>query len=174
MPTPIPNPIRLEVLKRMSALLAAEINGTNGYVSDIGGRVYRGRGFFGDETPLPCLSILEAPIPLDQIPMARDNEAQAGPWELVVQGWVKDDRENPTDPAHVLLADVKRCLAIERKKANWSVSPDQGIFGLGRSVTGLYIGPGVVRPPEEISAKAYFWLTITLDLAEDMTEPYTT
>lgn len=171
MPT-LDNPIRLEVLKRMSDLLATEINGTNGYVSDIGGRVYRGRGFFGDETPLPALSILEAPLPLDQVPTARDNTAQAGPWELVVQGWVKDDRENPTDPAHVLLADVKRCLALERKKTvNWS-RPEDGIFGLGREVTSLYIGPGVVRPPEEISAKAYFWLTITLDIAEDMEEPY--
>lgn len=168
----ITNPIRLEVLRRMSALLADTLDGTNGYVSNIDGRVYRGRAFYGEETPLPALSILEAPIPLDQVPSPRDNTSQAGPWELVVQGWVKDDRENPTDPAHVLMADVKRCLAIERKKMSWG-SPDQGIFGLGRHVTAMYIGPGVVRPPEEISAKAYFWLTITLDIAEDMEDPYT-
>ena len=46
------------------------------------------------------------------------------------------------------------------------------ILGLGRQVTKLYIGPGVVRPPDEVSAKAYFWLTITLDLAEDLEHPY--
>lgn len=172
MPT-ITNPIRLEVLKRLSALLADTLDGTGGYVNNVGGRVYRGRAFYGEETPLPAISILEAPIPLDQVPSAKDNTSQMGPWELVVQGWVKDDRENPTDPAHVLLADVKKCLAIERKKALRSYDPTEGILGLGRQVTAMYIGPGVVRPPEEISAKAYFWLTITLDIAEDMEDPYT-
>ena len=171
MPT-IPNPIRLQVLKNMTAMLE-EITVANGYVNEMVGRVFRGRGVYGDETPLPALSILEAPIPLDQLPSAKDNTAQTGPWELVVQGWVKDDRANPTDPAHVLLADVKKRFALERRKADWD-KPEDGIFGLGRSVTSMYIGAGVVRPPEEISAKAYFWLTITLDIAEDMAEPYTT
>lgn len=172
MPTPITNPIRLEVLKRMTAALE-EITPANGYVHNLAQRVFRGRGVYGDETPLPALSILEAPIPLDQLPSAKDNPNLAGQWELVVQGWVEDDRRNPTDPAQVLLADVKKRLAIERKKVDWD-QPEQGIFGLGRSVTALYIGAGVVRPPEEISAKAYFWLTITLDIAEDMAEPYET
>lgn len=166
----IDNPLRLEVLKRMTAVLE-EITVTNGYQHDLLGRVHRGRGLYGDETAIPCLSILEAPIPLDQLPSARDNVGQVGPWELVVQGWVNDDKRNPTDPAHVLLADVKRRLALERKKANWDL-PGDGIFGLGRTVDKMYIGPGVVRPPEEISSKAYFWLTITLDIVEDMTEPY--
>jgi len=172
MPTPITNPIRLEILKRMTVALQ-EITVLNGYVNDLEGRVFRGRGVYGDETPLPALSILEAPIPLDQLPSAKDNVNLAGTWELVVQGWVNDDRKNPTDPAQVLLADVKKRLALERKKVD-ADQPENGIFGLGRSVFGLYIGAGVVRPPEEISAKAYFWLTITLDIAEDMSEPYTT
>lgn len=166
----IDNPLRLEVLVRMTAVLE-EIMVTNGYRHDLLGHVHRGRGLYGDETAIPCLSILEAPIPLDQLPSARDNVTQSGPWELVVQGWVADDKRNPTDPAHVLLADVKRRLALERKKANWE-EPTNGIFGLGRTVDKMYIGPGVVRPPEEISSKAYFWLTITLDIVEDMTQPY--
>lgn len=171
MPT-LANPIRLEILKRMTDVLK-EITPANGYVTDILDHVYRGRGVYGDETPLPALSILEAPIPLDQLPSAKDNQSLAGQWELVVQGWVDDDRKNPTDPAQVLLADVKKRLAIERKKLDWD-KPEDGIFGLGRFVTAMYIGAGVVRPPEEISAKAYFWLTITLDIAEDMAEPYET
>lgn len=172
MPTTILNPVRLEALKRMTDVLK-EITILNGYATDLNEQVYRGRGVYGNETPLPALSILEAPIPLDQLPSAKDNQSLAGQWELVVQGWVVDDRANPTDPAHVLLADVKKRLALERKKVDWD-DPADGIFGLGRSVTALYIGAGVVRPPEEISAKAYFWLTITLDMAEDMAEPYET
>lgn len=166
------NPVRLQALKNLTEVLEG-ISIADGYQHNMVGSVFRGRGVYGDETPLPALSILEAPIPMDQLPSAKDNTAQSGPWELVVQGWVKDDRANPTDPAHVLMADVKRMLALERRKADWD-DPEFGILGLGRTVTAMYIGAGVVRPPEEISAKAYFWLTITLDMAEDMAEPYTT
>lgn len=164
------NPLRLEVQKRMCEVLKT-ISIANGYSLDIGENVFRGRGVFGDETPVPCLSILEVPIPLDQLPPPQAATLSSGGWELVIQGWVKDDKKNPTDPAHFLLADVKKCLVGEMKKANWD-EPEDGIFGLGRSVTKLYIGAGVVRPPEEVSAKAYFWLTITLDLAEDLEHPY--
>lgn len=167
---PLDNPVRLEVQRRLSAALG-EITETAGYKHTLTGNVFRGRVVFGDETPLPSLSILEAPIPLDQLPSAKDNGNQAGPWELVVQGWVKDDKVNPTDPAHVLMADVKQRLALERRKSDWD-EPEEGILGLGRVVTAMYIGAGVVRPPDEISAKAYFWLTITLDIAENMAEPY--
>lgn len=166
----ITNPIRLEIQKRLSDAIQ-EITIANGYLHDLAGAVWRGRNVFGDETPVPAISILEAPIPIDQLPSAKDNENLAGPWELVIQGWVKDDRQNPTDPAHILLADVKRRLALERVKAS-AFRDEDGILGLGRSVTALYIGPGVVRPPDEISSKAYFWLTITLDIAENMAEPY--
>lgn len=164
------NPLRLEIQMRMSDVLKT-ISIANGYSLDIGENVFRGRGVFGDETPVPALSILEVPIPLDQLPPPVDSHMSSGGWELVIQGWVKDDKKNPTDPAHFLLADVKKCLAGEMKKANWD-QPEDGIFGLGRSVTKLYIGAGVVRPPEEVSSKAYFWLTITLDLAEDLEHPY--
>jgi len=167
---PLSNPVRLEVQKRLSEALG-EVTTAAGYQHDLTGRVYRGRVVFGDETALPALSILEAPIPLDQLPSAKDNDSQSGPWELVVQGWVKDDKANPTDPAHVLMADVKQRLARERRKSDWD-KPEDGILGLGRVVTAMYIGAGVVRPPDEISAKAYFWLTITLDIAENMAEPY--
>ncbi len=163
-------PFRLEVQKRLSAILA-EIDGTNGYIVDLAGNVFRGRSVFGDETPLPSVSILEAPIPLDQLSPPVDSPASSGGWELVLQGWVKDDKANPTDPAHILMADVKRRLAIEKKKANADRDED-GILGLGRTVTKMTIGPGVVRPPDEISAKAYFWLSLTLDIVEDLEQPY--
>jgi len=168
---PWSDPLRLEIQKRLSTLLGS-IAIADGYAHDIAGRVYRGRSVFGDETPLPALSILEAPIPLDQLPSARDNDNLVGGWELVLQGWVRDDKANPTDPAHPLLADVKRCLTIEKRKVDYNGGPENGILGLGLYVTAMYIGPGVVRPPDEISAKAYFWLTITLDIAENMAEPY--
>lgn len=170
MPT-LDNPIRLEVQKRMTAALE-EITVAEGYQFDLEGAVFRGRMVYGDESPLPMLSILEPPIPMDQLPPPSTSNTQTGQWELIIQGYCRDDRENPTDPAHVLMADVKRRLALEKAKTNWD-SPEDGIFGLGRQVLNLYIGVGVVRPPDDISAVAYFWLSIMLDLAENFAEPYT-
>lgn len=164
------NPLRLEVQKRLSAALE-EITPANGYVFDFSGRVFRGRAAFGEGDPLPMLSILEVPIPLDQLPPPQPSALSSGGWELMVQGFAEDDRRNPTDPAHVMLADVKRRLVQEKRKLDWK-KPEDGPFGLGRFVTNILMGPGVVRPPDELSAKAYFWLTVQLDLAEDLDDPY--
>jgi hypothetical protein len=40
-------------------------------------------------------------------------------------------------------------------------------------VTKITTGIGTVRPPDEVSAKAYFWLLIVLEIVEDVTDPYT-
>jgi hypothetical protein len=177
---PLTNPLRLEVHKRLSAALR-EITPANGYVSDFSGaegstdnKVFRGRAVFGAKDPLPMISILEVPIPIDQRPPPGDSTYSSGGWELMIQGFAVDDRENPTDPAHVMLADVKKRLAKERKKLSWgpAAGPSAGVFGLGRSITNMKLGPGVVRPPDEVSAKAYFWLTIELELVEDLEDPY--
>lgn len=173
----VADPLRLHVIRTICDGLRTITPG-NGYVLDFSGaedsddnRVFRGRTVFGANDPLPAISILESPIPLDQLPSPRDATVTSGPWELVVQGFFEDDKVNPCDVAYVGLADVKKYLALERKKAN-AFRDEDNIFGLGRVVTGMNIGQGVVRPPDEISAKAYFWLTLALDIAEDLEEPY--
>ena len=163
-------PVRLRVLKAMTECLK-EITTANGYRTELNGQVFRGRVIFGDNDPIPMACILEVPIPLDQTPPPTDSEFSTGGWEIMIQGFVTDDPENPTDPAHFFMADVKKRLAIEKRKA-LAMDAAQGIFGLGNFVTGLRIGAGVVRPPDEISAVAYFWLTITLDMVEDLADPY--
>lgn len=163
-------PLRLRILKAMTAALK-EISVANGYHTDLDEKVYRGRVVFGENDPIPLISILEVPIPLDQIPPPVDSEFSTGGWELMIQGFVEDDPENPTDPAHYFMADVKKRLALEKRKALAMVA-SEGIFGYGNFVVGMRIGSGVVRPPDEISAKAYFWLTITLDMVENLADPF--
>ena len=169
------SPLRLEIQKRLTVVLE-QITPSNGFVMDFSAttvkRVFRGRAVFGDNDPIPMLSILEAPIPIDQLPAPADSGMSSGGWELVIQGFFKDDKENPTDEAHVGLADVKKRLAMEAMKSLLLSHPNDGILGLGNDVLKMQIGPGVVRPPDEISAKAYFWLNLQLDLAEDLTDPY--
>ena len=149
------------------------------------GCVFRGRDGFGENDPLPMISILEPPLPIDQIVPGPRNPGSNGEWDLMIQGFVEDDKKNPTDPAHWLLADVKAVLAAEkiRKLPQSAGAPDP--FGLGTSaVVGgknvgnciqeiKVIGPGVVRPPEiGVSNKAFFWLTLTLKIAEDISNPF--
>lgn len=163
------DPFRLRVQKGLAAALE-QITPANGYRHDLTGAVFRGRDTFGATDPLPMLSILEAPIQPDQPPSIDDAADEHGRWEVVIQGFVADDKKNPTDPAHVLMADVRRALALERKNRNGRGVYD--MLGMGGLVTGLDIGSGVVRPPDELSAKAYFWLTIVLHIVEDLENPY--
>ena len=157
----MPVPLRLRILKALTASLEQAVFEYTPEVGDawpsvtMTGRVFRGRVVFGEDDPLPMFSILEAPIPLDQVPSGADNTGSTGLWELLIQGFVDEDHKNPTDPAHYLMAACKERLAIEKAR-----NRDFQILGLGKHVTGLDIGAGVVRPPDEISAKAYFWLKI--------------
>lgn len=163
-------PFRLRVQDALTACLE-QIRPINGYTFDLAGAVFRGRDTFGDSDPLPMVAILEPPVPPDQIDTPRDETGGYGTWELLLQGFVDSDPanpKNPTDPAHFLLADVKRALAKEKKRArDWLTLG----FENGR-VEIKAIGQGVVRPADEVSAKAYFWLNVTLRIAEDHEDPF--
>ena len=177
----MPDPLRLVIQKALCAKLR-EITVANGYALDFRGeglnkgdapqRVFRGRTVYGTSDPLPMLSVLETPIPLEQLEPPKSSGLSSGSWELMVQGFFADDSENPTDPAHVGLADVRKILAIESLKPEVDHT-NKGILDLGNHITGLKIGAGVVRPPDEVSDKAYFWLLIEIEMNEDLTEPYT-
>lgn len=167
------DPIRLRVLKALTAALE-EITPDEGFEFDLTGAVFRGRLVYGSGDPLPMISILEPPIAPDQLPQPQDGTYSTGEWELLIQGFLKDDKKNPTDPAHRLMAEVKMKLAEVKQAPETSRyvgGESEPILGIPE-VTRLSIGAGVVRPPDEISEKAYFWLNITLALAEDLLKPY--
>lgn len=160
------DPTRLRVLKRLTGVLQ-EITPANDYRNDLSKCVFRGRVTFGEQDPLPMICILETPLQPEQFGTPPDNPARHGQWDLTIQGFVDDDFENPTDPAHYLVADVIRRLAVEKRR-----NIDFKLFDMGDVVTDIRIGVPVVRPPDELSAKAYFWLPVTLTIAEDLDKPY--
>jgi hypothetical protein len=161
-----------------------EITPANGYINDLSDKttghltdacVFRGRDLFGDNDPVPMLSILESPTPPEGL--AAPMGAVVGQYslDLLVQGFAQDDKQNPTDPAHVLMADVKQRLGKElsRKRGNQHDPFGMGVStGTANIITSLKIGPGLVRPPDSLSAKAYFWLTLSVGLAENVELPY--
>ncbi len=184
------DPFKLRVLTAFTAAFKT-ITPDAGYVNDLSdqvtldeddveidrkGRVFRGRGWFGEDDLLPMVSVLEGVNPADEVDeQPIDTTTGEFDWPLLVQGFVDDDPENPTDPAYRLLADVRQRLAVERaRKASGTHQPDP--FGLGLAgrnrIVSISIGPGVVRPADDVSSKAYFWLTVVLRIVDNASTPY--
>lgn len=156
---------RLNALKRLTDFLKL-VTVANGYSHDLSANVFRGRSVYGANDPLPLLSILESPRS-DIGSYAGETERKEG-LGLLIQGWVYDDVNNPTDPAYLLMDDVERHL--DRILA-CSQSNGQPLFPedylLGKTIANIKVHPGVVRPPMEgVSSKAFFYLPVTLTLVK--------
>lgn len=183
-------PFRQRVLVALTDAIK-EITPANGYKTDLAddpapdaeypSRVFRGRAWFGDDDPIPMISVLEAPDEADEfIDEPFDGKQEGGTWRLFVQGFVNDDPYHPTDPAYVLLADVRRRLLLERRRKHPTArnQPDPlamgpvNANGSGNAVLGLTVGKGTVRPADDVSAKAYFWCTVDVQIIENGEKPY--
>jgi len=171
-------PFRLRVLDALTERLRS-VTPAAGYRHDLSNSVYRGRSVYGPDDLVDgfLVSILEAPLPDTPMPAPNGSGEWVGPWELFIQGFIDDDHDHPTDPAHFLMADVKKALAVERKrmreKAPGSSAPKNNLLGMNGRVTELSIGACVVRPAEEhVSELANFLLSISLTIAENMDDPY--
>jgi hypothetical protein len=159
-------PIRLRVQQALSNSLE-QISIANGYKHDLTGHVFRGRDMFDDDDETPLVAILESPDEPDQQTRPRGCTSRKAKWNLFVQGWADDDKSNPTDPAHYLMADVKQRLAHEIAALHV-----RDALGMGNRIDELEFSPGVVRPPDAMSNKAYFWLKLSITIVEDDSEPY--
>lgn len=166
------DPHRLQVLKSLCTHLEGIVHVEGDPDADyrgfnLAGKVFRGRAIFGDGDPETMLSLLEAPRPDFPTYAGTNNEASSESWNLLLQGWTKDDKLNPTDPAHLLMDAVERRLAriIQTKRGSGTPTyPTE--YMLGGLISSFAFGPGVVRPPSEgASSRAYFYLPIRVGLA---------
>lgn len=172
------DPFRLRVKKAISAQLKG-VTIANGYVYDLDDypdtagrtaeRVFRGRDQYGDNDPLPMVSILEDPRAMDARNANEDETATTGEYKLLIMGFVEDDRENPTDPADMLAADIIKAL-VKSKTEKYNIL---GLGGKMPCVYKLVVGQPVVRPADGIVADvAFCYIMLTLTLVEDLEKPY--
>lgn len=161
----MPDAFRLVVLKQICKALEATEFEYDGNTFSLEGNVFRGRISFGNDDPLPMLSILEPQEAPATLATQADNPASRNTWELLVQGFAKNDQRNPSDPAYNFMGAVRQELAKLTKPVDGSnyVIPKGG----SNAVTKVTIGQPVVRPPDETSSYAFFWLPLTLVLVED-------
>ena len=161
---------RLHILKLLTAHLEG-VTPANGYGHDLTGRVSRGLWRISDETPLPWVNIVENLNP-DRDPLETDERLlQRDSWILLINGWVDTDEQDvyPTDKAHALMADVKKRLsAIISPGPPHSPNAD---YMLGGVIEGFAVEPGVVRPPDESSTTAFFFLRVVVEVVEHLDDP---
>lgn len=165
---------RLEVLKALTKHLEDTVRLSNGYCHDLNDKVYRGRLVFSASSdPVPLVSILEDLDPDREPQRAGDSGLQHFErWTLLVQGWSVDDKDNPSDPAYELMADVKKALAlVAYEPCNPTEEPHPN-FLLGGLISGIEFEPGTVRPPDEPSSRAFFWMRVILKITENVSDPY--
>jgi hypothetical protein len=160
-------PIRLEIQRRLTSLIeSAPLTGPLAG-NTLNGAVFRGRLVFDDSDPLPMVSIIEPPIPEKAPDEKRDRSETRSNYQLVIQGFAKDEKRHPSDVLHFLLADVKKALSNEKlKSANYNILDFDG------KVMEMYVGPGAVRSASDPSERAFFWLTLNLEIVEDLQNPY--
>lgn len=158
---------RLQVLKAITTQLET-ITVLNGYQFDLEGAVFRGRTGFGDETPTPCIGIFEM-RPEDAV--RADETVQRDEWFLAIQGYVDADDVHPTDPAHNLMADVKKSLAVIMRPDTPVSRNSEYMFG--GLVVDMQLDGGVVMPPsQDVTDVAVFLLKMTVTIVDNLENPY--
>lgn len=131
----------------------AVITVANGYQTDIGLRVFRGRRKL-DETHVPCIVIVEGD---DNITSEQRGRVATAP-DYFIEGHSVCDPDNPNDKAHDMIADLKRAI--------WSGDLSFGGLVLelkykGRAIQSREDGMSMIAGSIQISAK----------FAENLAEP---
>lgn len=163
----------LTVEKALASHIEAEVSGA-GRPLDVTGAVFRGRASYGRGDPSPMISILQSPDIEVETNSAGTETLRKGSKLYLVQGWVEDDPRNPTDPAHEMLAEVKRAVAALMGDFD---DPKYGLRQHSANnqplVESIDVGVGLVRPPDEVSpSQAYCWLPVRIGLVESIDDPY--
>lgn len=155
----------MSTAKEIGTALAANlatILSTNGYKTDMGLRVYKGRRSL-DDSLIPCVVLAELP---DQVADA----VQHGTQILVTQQYVMEahvpcDPNNPNDAAHDAIEDMKRLVFQGLKEVG-----NLGRFFSDKIKTMKYVGKAIL-PRQDGTAYVGAALTIECTFRETLTSP---
>lgn len=86
--------------------LLADISKTNGYETDIGVQVFRGKRKI-DDTHVPCAVLLEGE---DKPGGEQGRGSQQITQSYVLGGYAECDPDNPNDTAHQIISDIKKAV----------------------------------------------------------------
>lgn len=159
---------QLRILKKLTAYLEL----TSGYE---GIKVYRGKLIVSAKELENCMSLLEAPRPIVGEGAGHLGHKRNETWTLLLQGWPKDDKENPSDPAYEMKGAAEQWLSrITEVDDRSGLAKYPDVYLLGGDIGSMIIGQGVVRPPSEEAASrlAMFYIPLILEITTDIRNPY--
>lgn len=176
---------QLRILQKLTTHLEG-INPTNDdpatgdpYTIDLRGKVLRGKSVITVDDAEDIVSILEFPRQDIYAPVGGHGIVREISWMIMVQGWPRDDPNNPSDRAYTIKAMVEQRLSrlvVEKSNGRGPAYPDEYMLGQHEGVnelTSLIIAPGVVRPPEDtVSRLAMFYMPLVLGVKLDVSNPY--
>jgi hypothetical protein len=122
-----------------------------------------------------CMSLLEAPRPIVGEGAGHLGHKRNETWTLLLQGWPKDDKDNPSDPAYEMKGAVEQWLSrITEVDDRSGLAKYPDLYLLGGDIGSMIIGQGVVRPPSEEAASrlAMFYVPLILEITTDIRDPY--
>lgn len=94
-----------DIAQHINTLLAG-ITVANGYQTDIGLRVYRGKRKINDDQ-VPCAAIIEGE---DRVGGNQGPASQKVTQSYVLGGYAECDPDHPNDTAHQIIADLKKAV----------------------------------------------------------------
>lgn len=142
---------------------------------DLSESVFRGRLEFGEDIKTPFIALLEAPRQLDPLGAGVGRLLHDEAWNLLVQGFAKEDRRNPLDPAYEMLAWTQMRLARittpARNGSRGGLYPSE--WRLGNLAVEISYQIPIVRPGKDtVSDTAYFYMPISIGMVTDLTMPF--
>lgn len=141
----IANDIAMAVFSRLENITVA-----NGFATDIGLKVFRGRKRL-DESHIPCAVIIERPDTPEKQSSQRDPVAKIGQ-KYVLEGHAACDPDNPNDMGHKIVADIKKAIWEEKL----TFGADQKVYAVmyeGKTISPREDGVAVVSAAVEISVE---------------------
>lgn len=150
------DPKALQIVKALAARLEV-IRTANGYRTDAGAQVYRGRIVFDASDSLPALTVFDDEDDVLQINGAL--RAKLG-LSVTIEGIAQADPDNPSDTGHAMVADIK--------KAIFSPDYDQTFGGM---VAKLSYAGRRMQSREGGSGHISVAVMLTVEYVEDLTNP---
>jgi hypothetical protein len=145
----------LRVIKEIQTALEV-ISIANGYQTDAGLRVSRGRKRISRDETFPLISIHEGE---EEVVKSVGVSVVQLRLPVTVEGFVESDLANPLDSAHPLLADIKKSLFPAL------------IQNRGSIINVNYLGR-VIDPPEDGSRYSSVSVHLAVEWGEELSNPY--
>jgi hypothetical protein len=106
-----------EIYRRISSITKA-----NGFETDIGLSVKRGRRKLPAEDEIPCAVIIEGPDDVEDMAGKTQSALIKVRQAYVIDGFDTCDPEHPNDTAHAIIRDIKRAIFSDGRTFGGKVS----------------------------------------------------